>query len=110
MKLDCQLKGPLVRQQMTNGHMRAIGRLAESEDSVVFARFDEFEKCAFIKANAPVEAWSSTDDGLGLLVKAGALREQAREALVSTARFKTSSLPRSPHLLQLSPHPCACWI
>ena len=89
MKLDCQLKGPLVRQQMTNGHMRAIGRLAESEDSVVFARFDEFEKCAFIKANAPVEAWSSTDDGLGLLVKTGALREQAREVLVRAARSKT---------------------
>ena len=72
---------------MTNGpHMRAICRLAESEDSVLFARFDEFDKCAFIKANAPVEAWSPTDDGLGLLVKADALREQAREVLVNAAR------------------------
>ena len=74
-----------------------IGRLAESEDPVLFARFDEVDKCEFIKANAPEawEAWtSSDDDGAGLLVKAAALREQAREVLVSTARFRTSSLPQ----------------
>ena len=51
---------------------------------------DEFDKCAFIKANAPVEAWSPTDDGLGLLVKTSVLREQAREVLVSAARSRTS--------------------
>ena len=70
--------------------MRVIGRLAESEDPVLFARFDEVDKCEFIKANAPEEAWeawtSSDDDGAGLLVKAEALREQAREVLVSAAR------------------------
>ena len=90
--------------------MQTIGRFAESEDPVLFARFGEVDKCEFIKLNAPKEAWASTDDGAGLLVKVDALRKQAREVLVSTARFKTSSLPRSPHLLQLSPHPCACWI
>ena len=76
-----------------------IGRLAESEDPVLFARFDEVDKCEFIKANAPEEAWeawtSSDDDGAGLLVKAAALREQAREVLVSTARSRTSSLPHA---------------
>ena len=71
-------------------HMRAIGRLAESEGPVLFARFDEAEKCEFIEANVPVEVWSSTDDGAGVLVKASALREQAREVLVSAARSKTS--------------------
>ena len=78
--------------------MRAIGRLAESEDPVLFARFDEVDKCEFIKANAPKEAWeawtSSDDDGAGLLVKADALREQAREVLVSAARCRTSSPPQ----------------
>ena len=90
--------------------MRVIGRLAESEDPVLFARFDEVDKCEFIKANAPEEAWeawtSSDDDGAGLLVKADALREQAREVLVSAARCRTSSLPQpamGPHLFQLSP-------
>ena len=43
----------------------------------------------FIKANAPIETWSPTDDGLGLLVKTGALREQAREVLVRAARTET---------------------
>ena len=90
--------------------MRMVGRFAESEDPVLFASYGEVDKCEFIKLNAPKEAWASTDDGAGLLVKVDALRKQAREVLVSTARFKTSSLPRSPHLLQLSPHPCACWI
>ena len=75
-----------------------IGRLAESEDPVLFARFDEVDKCEFIKANAPKEAWeawtSSDDDGAGLLVKAKALREQAREVLVSAARCRASSLPQ----------------
>ena len=90
--------------------MRVIGRLAESEDPVLFARFDEVDKCEFIKANAPAEAWeawtSSDDDGAGLLVKADALREQAREVLVSAASSRTSSLPQPAmghHLLQLSP-------
>ena len=90
--------------------MQTIGRFAESEDPVLFARFGEVDKCEFIKLNAPKEAWASTDDGAGLLVKVDALRKQAREVLVSVTRFRTSSLPRSPHLLQLSPHPCACWI
>ena len=71
-------------------HICAIGRLAESEGPVLFARFEEAEKCEFIEANVPVEAWSSTDDGAGVLVKASALREQAREVLVSAARSKTS--------------------
>ena len=70
--------------------MRVIGRLAESEGPVLFARFDEAEKCEFIESNAPAEAWSSTNDGAGLLVKAHALREQAREMLVSTTRPRTS--------------------
>ena len=74
--------------------MRMIGRVAESEDSVLFARFGEVDKCEFIKLDAPKEAWASTDDGAGLLVKVDALREQAREALVSIARFRTSLLPQ----------------
>ena len=68
--------------------MRVIGRFAESEDPVLYASHGEVDKCEFIKVNAPKEAWeawSSTDDGAGLLVKAGALREQAREVLVSAA-------------------------
>ena len=71
-------------------HTRAIGRLAESEGPVLFARFNEAEKCEFIEGNVPVEAWSSTRDGAGLLIKANALREQAREVLVSPVRFGTS--------------------
>ena len=67
-------------------YMRAIGRLAESEGSVLFARFDEAEKCEFIEANVLVEAWSPTDDNAGVLIKASELREQAREVLVSVAR------------------------
>ena len=74
-----------------------IGRFAESEDPVLFARFSEVDKCEFIKVNAPEDAWTSTDDGAGVLVKADALREQAREVLVSAARCR----PHSPH----SPHP-----
>ena len=66
-------------------HLREIGRLAESKDAVIFARSDEVEKCEFIKANAPEEAWASTDDGAGLLIKASALREQAREILVRSS-------------------------
>ena len=79
--------------------MQMIGRFAESEDPVLFARFGEVDKCEFIKLNAPKEAWASTDDGAGLLVKVDALRKQAREALVSAARFRTS-LPQ-PHLLHI---------
>ena len=63
--------------------MQMIGRFAESEDPVLFARFGEVDKCEFIKLNAPEEAWASTDDGAGLLVKVDALRAQAREVLVS---------------------------
>ena len=70
--------------------IRVNGRLAESMDPVLFIRFDEVEKCEFIKMNAPEEAWASTDDGAGLLIKASALCEQAREALVSAARSRTS--------------------
>ena len=33
-----------------------------------------------------MEAWSSTDDNAGVLIKANALREQAREVLISAAR------------------------
>ena len=67
-----------------------IDRFAESEDPVLFARFGDVDKCEFIKANAPEEAWASTDDGEGLLVKAEALREQARDVLVSAANCRTS--------------------
>ena len=35
--------------------MLVIGRLADSEDPVLFARFGEVDKCEFIKANASVE-------------------------------------------------------
>ena len=86
--------------------MRVIGRLAESKDPVLFARFDEVDKCEFIKVNAPEESWeawtSSDDDSAGLLVKADALREQAREVMVSAARCRNFSLPQpamGPHLL-----------
>ena len=67
------------------GYTFTIGRLAESEGPVLFARFDEAEKCEFIEANAPVEAWSPTDDNAGVLIEASALREQACEVLVSAA-------------------------
>ena len=77
--------------------MRAVGRLAESEGAVLFARFDEAEKCEFIEANVPVEAWSSTDDGAGLLIKTSALREQARQMLVSAARsYEPLERPKGP--------------
>ena len=67
--------------------MRVVGRLAESEDPVIFASYDEADKCEFIKVNARMGAWEawSSDDGAGLLLKAHALREQARAALVSAA-------------------------
>ena len=70
--------------------MCVIDRLAEGEDTVIFARFDEAEKCEFIKANVLVEAWSPTDDNAGVLIKANALREQAREMLVSASISITS--------------------
>ena len=56
---------------------------------ILFATYSEVDKCEFIKVHAPKEAWeeySSTDDGDGLLLKAGALREHARSVLVSAAR------------------------
>ena len=77
--------------------MRVVGRLAESEDQVLFATYGEVDKCEFIKMNAPKEAWeawSSTDDGAGLLLKADALREQARAVLVSAPLRTTTSPPR----------------
>ena len=86
--------------------MRVTGRFAESEDPILFASYGEVDKCEFIKVNASEdawEAWSSTDDGAGLLVKADALREQAREVLVSAARFPHSRAAASllsPDLLQ----------
>ena len=94
--------------------MRMIGRFVESEDPVLFARFGEVDKCEFIKVNAPKEAWASTDDGAGLLVKVDALREQAREVLVSAARCRTSTLPQPA----MGPRPSftsatsttACWL
>ena len=94
--------------------MRVIGRFAESEDPVLFARFNEVDKCEFIKMNAPEDAWASTDDGAGVLVKADALRKQAREVLVSAVRCRTSSLPQ----LAMGPWPsltsatstAACWL
>ena len=61
--------------------MCVMGRLAECEEPVLFARFGEVDKCEFIKMNAPMDAWAFTDDGTGLLVKTGGLREQAREVL-----------------------------
>ena len=86
--------------------MRMVGRFAESEDPVLFARFGEVDKCEFIKMNAPEEAWASTDDGAGLLIKVDALREQAREVLVSAARFRTLT-PAQPSLASaISTHPC----
>ena len=80
--------------------MRVVGRLAESEDPVLFATYGEVDKCEFIKVNAPVGAWEawSSDDGAGLLLQAGALREQARAALVSGALCKTSATPQPPSL------------
>ena len=90
--------------------MQMVGRFAETEDPVLFARFGEVDKCEFIKMNAPEEAWASTDDGAGLLVKVDALREQTREALVSAARFITSLLSQPSLASAISPHPCACWI
>jgi hypothetical protein len=90
------------------------GRFAESEDPVLFASYGEVDKCEFIKVNAPEdawEAWSSTDDGAGLLVKADALREQAREVLVRAARFPHSraaaSLLSPDLLLPICPPPLA---
>ena len=85
--------------------MRVMGRLAESEDPVLFARFGEVDKCEFIKVNTPVEAWASTEDGLGLLVKTSGLREQAREVLVSAVRAITPYQPATPALRMLARAP-----
>ena len=75
--------------------MCVMGRLAESEEPVLFARFGDVDKGEFIKMNAPVNAWTFTDDGAGLLVKTGGLREQAREVLVSAVCSITSLSPHS---------------
>ena len=75
--------------------MHASYRLAEGDEPELFATYDEADECEFIKANAPAgawEAWSSADDGAGILVKADALRNQARELLVSAARSRTCLL------------------
>ena len=80
--------------------LSVTGRCAESDDPVLFASYGEVDKCEFIKVNAPEdawEAWSSTDDGAGLLVKADALREQAREVLVSAVRFSLLT-PAASHV------------
>ena len=82
-----------------------VGRLAESEDQLLFATYAEVEKCEFIKMNATKEAWetwSSADDGAGLLLKADALREQARAVLVS-APLRTTTSPPMPG--SSPPHP-----
>ena len=84
------------------------GRLAASEDAVLFASYDEVDKCEFIKMNAPKgawEAWSSTDDGAGLLLHAGALRAQAREVLVSAALWNLLAPAAMPCPLAPSPTP-----
>ena len=77
-------------QHIVDRCRHVIGRLAESEDPVLYASYGEVDKCEFIKVNAPKEAWeawsSTDDDGAGLLVKADALREQAREVLVRRAQ------------------------
>jgi hypothetical protein len=44
------------------------------------------EQACRLEANAPVEAWSSTNNNAGVLIKANVLREQAREVLISAAR------------------------
>jgi hypothetical protein len=76
--------------------MYVMSRLAECEEPVLFARFGEVDKCEFIQMNAPVDAWTSTNDGAGILVKTvGGLREQAREVLVSAVCSITSLSPHS---------------
>ena len=52
---------------------------------MLFARFDEAEKCEPIKSTAPEEASSSEDDNAGVLIKASGPGEQAREVPVSAA-------------------------
>ena len=82
--------------------MRVVGRLAESEYPVLFASYDEADKCEFIKVNARMgtwEAWSS-DDGAGLLLQAGALRE-ARDASGLSALDVARSKGRAPELVRL---------
>ena len=88
------------------GLLLVVCRLAASEDPVLFASYDEVDKCEFIKMNAPKEAWeawSSTDDGAGLLLNAGALREQAREVLVSAALQNLLAPAAMPTLAALTP-------
>ena len=58
--------------------------------------------------NAPKgawEAWSSTDDGAGLLLHAGALRAQARGVLVSAALWNLLAPAAMPCPLAPSPPP-----
>ena len=74
--------------------MCVMGRLAESEEPVLFASFGEVDKCEFIKMNAPMDAWAFTDDGTGLLVKTGGLREQAREVLAREVPYALYNLPQ----------------
>jgi hypothetical protein len=98
--VDRQVNHSITQQQLSG----RVGRLAEGEDTVIFARVDEAEKCEFIKANAPEDAWASTDDGSYLLIKASALREQAREMLVSTVRSRTSPLSQPVMALRIDCH------
>ena len=52
---------------------------------MLFARFDEAEKCELIKSKGPKEASSTEDDNAGVPIKASAPGEQAREVRVSDA-------------------------
>ena len=52
---------------------------------MLFARFDEAEKCELIKLNGPEKASSLEDDNAGVLIEASAPGEQACEMPVSAA-------------------------
>ena len=79
------------RAATTDGRLeRVIGRFAEGEARVLYVDYSEGEKCEFIKANAPKEdweAWSSTDGGAGLIVRAHALRMHSRSGLANKAKL-----------------------
>ena len=59
---------------------------------MLFARFDEADKCELIRSNAPEEASSSEDDNAGVLIKETGPGEQAREVLVSAALLESLSI------------------
>ena len=52
---------------------------------MLFARFDEAEKCELIKLDGPEKASSLEDDNAGVLIEASAPGEQACEVPVSAA-------------------------